>query len=127
MGPFTLFDEKVDREQAALQFKGRKAGRALYELLETLAPNPMVTLNRAVAVAEVSGPVAGLELLATLDDDPRLAGNHRLPAVRAHLLERAGQTAPAIEAYDLAARLTSSLPERRYLTVRADRLSQPSR
>jgi predicted RNA polymerase sigma factor len=100
---------------------------ALYELLETLAPNPMVTLNRAVAVAEVSGPQAGLELLATLDDDPRLAGNHRLPAVRAHLFERAGQTAQAIDAYHLAARLTSSLPERRYLTVRADRLSQPSR
>jgi RNA polymerase sigma factor (sigma-70 family) len=100
---------------------------ALYELLEALAPNPMVTLNRAVAVAEVGGPKAGLELLATLGDDPRLVGNHRLPAVRAHLLERAGQPSAAIEAYHLAARLTSSVPERRYLTARADRLSKPAR
>ena len=96
---------------------------ALYELLEALAPNPMVTLNRAVALAEVRGAGAGLELLATLEGDPRLAAHHRLPAVRAHLLERAGQRIPAIEAYRLAARLTSSLPERRYLTARADRLA----
>jgi RNA polymerase sigma factor (sigma-70 family) len=98
----------------------------LYELLEALAPNPMVTLNRAVALAEVRGPQEGLGLLATLDSDPRLAGNHRLPAVRAHLLERAGEAAAAVEAYRLAARTTSSLPERRYLTARADRLTQAS-
>jgi predicted RNA polymerase sigma factor len=87
----------------------------------------MVTLNRAVALAEVRGPDAGLELLGTLDDDPRLAGNHRLPAVRAHLLERVGLRSAAVDGYRLAARLTSSVPERRYLTARADRLSQPSR
>ena len=62
----------------------------LYETLEVIAPNPMVTLNRAVAVAMVRGPAAGLELLATLEADPRMAGHHRLHAVRAHLLERAG-------------------------------------
>ena len=100
---------------------------ALYELLEALAPNPMVTLNRAVAVAEVRGPEAGLELLATLDGDPRLTEHHRLPAVRGHLLERAGQTTAAVEAYHLAARLTSSVPERRYLTARADRLTSATR
>ena len=99
---------------------------ALYELLEALAPNPMVTLNRAVALAEVRGPQEGLGLLATLDGDPRLAGNHRLPAVRAHLLERAGDAGAATEAYRVAARMTSSLPERRYLTARADRLTEAS-
>ena len=98
----------------------------LYELLEALAPNPMVTLNRAVALAEVRGPHEGLGLLATLDGDPRLAGNHRLAAVRAHLLERAGDAAGATEAYRLAARMTSSVPERRYLTARADRLTEAS-
>ena len=98
----------------------------LYELLEVLAPNPMVTLNRAVALAEVRGPQEGLDLLATLDGDPRLAGNHRLAAVRAHLLERAGDAAGATEAYRLAARMTSSVPERRYLTARADRLTEAS-
>jgi RNA polymerase sigma factor (sigma-70 family) len=94
----------------------------LYDLLETLSPNPMVTLNRAVAVAMVHGPVAGLELLATLDEDPRLAGHHRLHAVRAHLLEQAGDAAPAIAEYRAAARLTTSLPERRYLDAQAARL-----
>ncbi len=61
---------------------------ALYEVLDQVAPNPMATLNRAVAVAEVHGPAAGLDLLATLEDDARVAGHHRLLSVRAHLLER---------------------------------------
>jgi RNA polymerase sigma factor (sigma-70 family) len=94
----------------------------LYETLEVVAPNPMVTLNRAVAVAMVRGPRAGLELLAPLDGDPRLAGHHRLHAVRAHLLERAGDSAAATAEYRTAARLTSSLPERRYLETQAARL-----
>ena len=68
---------------------------ALYELLERVAPNPMVTLNHAVAVAMVHGPRAGLDLLAALDGDDRLAGHHRLDAVRAHLLEMAGDAAAA--------------------------------
>jgi len=95
----------------------------LYDLLESLAPNPMVTLNRAVAVAMVNGPRDGLDVLATLDGDPRMAGHHRLHAVRAHLLERAGEPQAAIVAYREAARLTSSLPERRYLEAQATRLS----
>ncbi len=94
---------------------------ALYELLELLAPGPMVTLNRAVAVAMVRGPQRGLELLGTLDADPRLAHGHRLHAVRAHMLERAGDTERARAAYRLAARLTASEPERDYLLGRAAR------
>ena len=95
----------------------------LYDLLEAMAPNPMVTLNRAVAVAMVHGPAAGLDVLSSLDADPRLAGHHRLHAVRAHLLERAGDDAAAVAAYREAARLTSSLPERRYLDAQAARLA----
>ena len=96
---------------------------ALYELLERVAPNPMATLNRAVALAMVHGPHSGLDLLATLDDDERLAGHHRLTSVRAHLLELAGDTAAAREAFKLAARQTTSVPEQRHLERRAARLS----
>jgi RNA polymerase sigma-70 factor, ECF subfamily len=94
---------------------------ALYRLLERLAPNPMVTLNHAVAVAMVAGPRAGLDMLATLDADERVAGHHRLDAVRAHLLEMAGDHAAARERYRIAARRTTSLPERRYLEARGAR------
>jgi len=94
----------------------------LYELLERLAPSPVVTLNHAVALAMVRGPLAGLDLLATLDDDGRLAGHHRLDAVRAHLLELAGDPTAARERYRAAARRTTSLPEQRYLEGRAARL-----
>jgi RNA polymerase sigma factor (sigma-70 family) len=96
---------------------------ALYQLLARVAPNPMVTLNHAVAVAMVDGPRAGLDLLATLDDDERVAGHHRLDAVRAHLLEMAGDHAAARAGYLTAARRTTSLPERRYLEARAARLA----
>lgn len=96
---------------------------ALYRLLARIAPNPMVTLNQAAAVAMVDGPRAGLALLAPLDADERTAGHHRLAAVRAHLLELAGQRAAARAAYLAAARGTTSLPERRYLEVRAARLA----
>jgi RNA polymerase sigma factor (sigma-70 family) len=94
----------------------------LYELLAQVAPSPVVTLNHAVALAMVRGPEAGLELLATLDGDGRMAGNHRLEAVRAHLLELAGDTAAARDHYRAAARRTTSLPEQRYLEGRAARL-----
>ncbi|MHA6617080.1 RNA polymerase sigma factor [Pseudonocardia sp. DLS-67] len=91
---------------------------ALYDLLEKLAPNPVVTLNRAVALGEVRGPRAALDLLAELDDGP-LAAHHRLAAVRAHLLERNGDRDAAAHAWREAARLAGSLPERRYLVRRA--------
>ena len=97
---------------------------ALYELLERISPNPMVTLSHAVAVAMVKGPRAGLELLGTLDGDRRLAEHHRLVAVRAHLLEMAGDRAAAHSNYRRAARRTTSLPERRYLDARANRLTE---
>ncbi|MEV4186442.1 DUF6596 domain-containing protein [Streptosporangium canum] len=94
----------------------------LYGLLERIAPNPMVTLNRVVAVAMVRGPAAGLDLLATLESDRRLARHHRLHATRAHLLELLGEHAAAADAYRDAARHTTSAPERRHLTSRAARL-----
>jgi RNA polymerase sigma factor (sigma-70 family) len=95
---------------------------ALYLILDRIAPNPMVTLNRAIALAETEGPLAGLALLATLDDDPRMAGHHRLLAVRAHLLERAGDPARAYQHYRRAAKATASLAEQRYLESRASRV-----
>ncbi|GAB3498720.1 RNA polymerase sigma factor [Amycolatopsis cihanbeyliensis] len=91
----------------------------LYRILMRLAPNPMVTLNHAVAVAKVRGPQAGLALLEGLDTDERLSGHHRLHAVRAHLLELAGERTVARSCYERAARLTTSLPEQRYLLDRA--------
>ncbi|OLF07839.1 RNA polymerase subunit sigma-24 [Actinophytocola xinjiangensis] len=91
----------------------------LYGILDRLAPNPMVTLNRAVATAMVHGPEAGLALLDELAADRRLAGHHRVDAVRAHLLERAGEHDRAQEHYRLAARRTVSLPEQRYLEGKA--------
>jgi RNA polymerase sigma factor (sigma-70 family) len=96
---------------------------ALYEVLDRLAPNPMVTLNHAVAVAMVDGPQAGLDRLERLEGDDRMAGHHRLHAVRAHLLEMRGDAAAARDGYRTAARLTTSLQERRYLEARAARLS----
>ncbi|MFJ2634200.1 RNA polymerase sigma factor [Streptomyces sp. NPDC087422] len=99
----------------------------LYKILERIAPNPMVTLNRAVALAEIQGPRAGLDLLATLDDDARVEGHHRLHVVRAHLLERSGDLPAAREHYLLAARGTASLTERRFLESRASRLKPGAR
>ncbi|HEU0164558.1 MAG TPA: DUF6596 domain-containing protein, partial [Thermomicrobiales bacterium] len=95
---------------------------ALYDLLARITPNPMVTLNRAVAVAMARGPEAGLAALAPLDADQRMAKHHRLFAVRAHLQELAGDRVAARESYRVAASRTTSLPEQRYLESRAARL-----
>jgi predicted RNA polymerase sigma factor len=97
---------------------------ALYDLLKRMSDNPMVTLNHAIAVAMVHGPSKGLELLKVLDSDPRIAGHYRLDAVRAHLLEMAGDTQAAIAHYQLAANRTTSTPERNYLITQAARLSE---
>jgi predicted RNA polymerase sigma factor len=124
LGPYQL--------QAAIAAVHAEAERAddtdwaeilvLYRLLERLSPGPVVTLNHAIALAMVRGPAAGLELLASLEGDERMTGGHRLDAVRAHLLELAGDTVAARDAYRLAARRTTSLPERRYLEDRAARI-----
>jgi RNA polymerase sigma factor (sigma-70 family) len=97
---------------------------ALYGLLKRMSDNPMVTLNHAIAAAMVHGPAAGLKLLEALDADPRLAGHYRLDAVRAHLLERAGDHEAALRHYRAAAARTTSLPERNYLTTQAARLTR---
>ena len=97
---------------------------ALYELLKSTSDNPMVVLNHAIAAAMVHGPSKGLELLTALDADPRLTEHHRLDAVRAHLLEMAGDHPAAITLYRRAASRTTSIRERNYLTTQAARLSE---
>jgi RNA polymerase sigma factor (sigma-70 family) len=97
---------------------------ALYGVLLSMAPNPMTALNHAVAVAMARGPAPALELVSALAEDKRLADHHRLHAVRAHLLEMSGDIDDALAAYRLAARLTRSLPEQRYLTTKAATLAR---
>jgi RNA polymerase sigma factor (sigma-70 family) len=125
IGPFQL--------QAAIAAVHDEAARAedtdwpqilaLYGMLHALAPSPMVTLNRIVAGAMVDGPEAGLAALDRVTGDPVLARHHRTAAVRAHLLEMAGDRAGARRQYRVAARLTLSRPEQRYLESRAARLT----
>ncbi len=124
IGPFQI--------QAAIAAVHDEAGTAqdtdwpqilgLYDVLATLAPGPMVTLNRVVALAMVRGPVAGLAALERAERDPALAGHHRVAAVRAHLLDLAGDTGAAREQYRRAARSTLNGAERRYLESRAGAL-----
>lgn len=95
---------------------------ALYAVLEKGWPSPVVTLNRAVALAMVNGPRAGLALLGSIDGDERMTQSHRLEAVRGHLLELAGDTVAARESYQRAARMSASIPEQRYLALRAAKL-----
>jgi len=125
IGPYQL--------QAAIAAVHDEAARAedtdwrqilgLYGLLETIAPGPMIMLNRIVAVAMVEGPRPALERLSAAEADPALADHHRVAAVRAHLLEMAGDSAAAADLYGIAARRTLSIPERRYLEERAGRLA----
>jgi RNA polymerase sigma factor (sigma-70 family) len=96
---------------------------ALYDLLALSSTNPVVQLNRAVAVAMVHGPQAGLDLLAELDADRSMSTHHRLHAVRGYLLERAGDRAAARAAFEEATRRATSIPEKRYLHARAVRLA----
>ncbi len=91
----------------------------LYRMLRDLAPGPVVTLNHAVAVAELRGPAAGLDMIAPLLEDQALRRQHRLHAVHAHLLERSGRLDEARAAYATAARLATSIPEQRYLNSRS--------
>ena len=121
VGPFQL--------QAAIAAVHAEAARAedtdwaqiatLYGMLRDLAPNPVVTLNHAVAVAMVDGPSAGLAMLDPLLTDRQLSRHHRLHAVRGHLLALAGQDEDARTAFAVAARLATSIPEQRYLNSKA--------
>jgi RNA polymerase sigma factor (sigma-70 family) len=125
VGPYQL--------QAAIAAVHDEAARAddtdwpqillLYDLLRRMSDNPMVTLNHAIAAAMVHGATKGLELLDALAADARLADHHRLDAVRAHLLELAGDRNGAVRHYRAAAGKTGSLPERNYLLAQAARLS----
>ncbi|MBC6457383.1 RNA polymerase sigma factor [Actinomadura sp. HBU206391] len=129
LGPYQL--------QAAIAAIHAEAARAedtdwpqilvLYRLLSRISPNPMTTLNHAVALAMVDGPQAGLDLLETLDADSRVARHHRLDAVRGHLLEMTGDHDAARACYQAAARRTTSRPEQHYLQTRAARLAQGHR
>jgi RNA polymerase sigma-70 factor (ECF subfamily) len=94
----------------------------LYRLLVIVAPSPVVDLNRAVAVALVEGPDAGLALLDALDGDSRLASYHLLPATRADLLRRRGSFSDALPHYQRALRLAPSEPERRFLQRRIEEM-----
>jgi len=100
---------------------------ALYDLLRRMSDNPMVMLNHAIAAAMAHGATKGLELLDALKTDARLADHHRLDAVRAHLLELAGDHKGAVRSYRAAAGKTGSLPERNYLLTQAARLSSEPR
>jgi predicted RNA polymerase sigma factor len=98
---------------------------SLYRTLETVTDNPIVTLNRSVATAMVHGPAAGLAVIDTVAE--RLGSSHRVDAVRAHLLEMAGDLEAAMTHYRSAARHATSLPERRYIEMRAARLGRSAR
>src|SRR5262245_19554855 len=100
---------------------------ALYELLRCMSDNPMVKLNHAIAAAMAHGATKGLELLDALNADASLADHHRLDAVRAHLLELAGDLEGAVSHYRAAAGKTGNLPERNYLLKQAARLSSELR
>lgn len=93
----------------------------LYDVLVRLVPGPVERLGRAIAVAMVRGPRAGLAELDALESELRTG--HRLDAVRGHLLERVSSYEEARAAYESAAAKTLSLPEQRYLRARAARLS----
>jgi predicted RNA polymerase sigma factor len=100
---------------------------ALYTMLKGLADNPMVSLNHAIASAMVNGPDSGLELLKSLDSDPRIGGHYRLDAVRAHLLEMSGDLEGAVHHYRAAAGRTTSVPERNYLMMKAASIQEAER
>ena len=96
---------------------------ALYEVLLQITDNPMTSLNHIVAVAMAQGAQEALALLDKFSADARIADHHRFHAVRAHLLEMAGDHSAAVASYQAAADRTSSLPLQRYLHGKAAQLS----
>jgi predicted RNA polymerase sigma factor len=132
MGKKPLGEYRVQAAIAALHDRAATADEtdwpqilALYGLLEQLTENPVVTLNRAVATAMAEGPQAGLAVLDRVRD--RLAGHYRLHAVRAHMLEMAGETEGARDEFRTAAGRATNLREQRYLTAQAARLTRARR
>ncbi|WP_348638610.1 RNA polymerase sigma factor [Actinomadura madurae] len=99
---------------------------SLYEILATVAPSPVVELNRAVAVGMAHGPEKGLEIADSLVDEPLLCDHHLLASVRGDLLARLGRADEARAQFERAAELTRNTPERRVLLDRAAALSRPS-
>jgi RNA polymerase sigma factor (sigma-70 family) len=97
---------------------------SLYNVLEKMTGNPMVTLNRAVAIAMLDGPDAGLALLDDVAD--RLDDHHRVHSVRAHLLELRGDNAAAIAEFRIAASGAPNIREQQYLATQAARLGSES-
>ncbi|HEX6204419.1 MAG TPA: RNA polymerase sigma factor [Solirubrobacterales bacterium] len=93
---------------------------ALYEALGQIQPSPIVELNRAVAVGMAFGPEPGLALIAEIEDDPALAGNHLLPSVRGDLLEKAGRQDEAASEFKKAADMTANDRERELLLRRTE-------
>jgi RNA polymerase sigma-70 factor (ECF subfamily) len=111
----------------------RRTGRAdwaaiegIYDALLAITGSPVVAINRAIALAETRGPAAGLEALAALADDARLAEYQPYWAARAGLLARAGDVAAADRAYEQAIGLESDPAVRRFLQLRRAELRGPS-
>jgi predicted RNA polymerase sigma factor len=121
---FAVFPADLQLRPARRPEAATPTGRrsSLYGLLERLTDNPVVTLNRAVAVAMVHGPEHGLALVEGIATDPRVTRTHRVESVRAHLHEHAGRPEQAARHYREAARRATSTPEQRYLHAQAVRL-----
>src|SRR5262249_19193264 len=97
----------------------------LYDALDRLQPSPIVSLNRAVAVAMVAGPVKGLQLIDDLAAGGDLDDNHLLHAARADLLRRVGSPAEAATSYARALELVTNDTERRFLERRLREVGAP--
>jgi RNA polymerase sigma factor (sigma-70 family) len=124
VGPYQLQAAiaAVHDEAARVEDTDWKQILALYEMLENLSKNPMVSLNKAISVAMVSGPEAALQIIGALDNNPGISGHYRLDAVRGHLFQMMGDNDRAIAHFRAAAQRTMSMPERDYLNVKAARL-----
>jgi RNA polymerase sigma factor (sigma-70 family) len=122
-GPYVLQAEIAACHARALTADATDWRRiaALYAALVVLMPSPVVELNRAVAVAMVSGPAAGLDMVDSLARAPSLQSYHLLATVRGDLLEKLGRYAEAREEFQRAADLTSNRREQKLLRNRAAR------
>jgi RNA polymerase sigma factor (sigma-70 family) len=122
----------VQAEIAACHARARVASdtdwhriASLYAQLATLAPSPVVELNRAVAVSMASGPAAGLEIVDSIAEEPSLKSYHLLPAVRGDFLSKLGRSSEARDEFERAAGLTRNARERELLLQRARSVDSP--